>query len=280
MSQFKSLHRSEFSSKIKKTKRLRYSLKESIKRIINPQRLTQLLHIVRPTWDVVVGPLTYQEDGLATNHVASFLEDERFVKAYQAGKATRSWNDSDLRWRVYVACWAAEKGSQLKGDFVECGVFRGGISMAVAKYTDLAKSDRQMYLLDTYTGLSAKYSTEEERAVKFHMRKYDDIANEVRNTFSTFPNVHIVQGAVPETLTQVPSSKIAYLSLDMNSAIPEIAAAEYFWDKLVPGAVMVLDDYAYGIIHSGQKSAFDKFATARNVSVLSMPTGQGLIFKP
>ena len=65
----------------------------------------------------------------------------------------------------------------------------------------------------------------------------------------------------------------------MNCAVPEIAAAEYFWDKLVSGAVIVLDDYGW-VCHIEQKLAFDEFASRKNVQVLVLPTGQGLIFKP
>jgi hypothetical protein len=65
----------------------------------------------------------------------------------------------------------------------------------------------------------------------------------------------------------------------MNCAAPEIAAAEYFWDKLVPGAVIVLDDYGWKI-HYEQKEKFDRFAARKGVRVLALPTGQGLIFKP
>jgi hypothetical protein len=65
----------------------------------------------------------------------------------------------------------------------------------------------------------------------------------------------------------------------MNCVAPEIAAAEYFWDKLVPGAVVILDDYGWEA-HYEQKLAFDRFAARKGVMVLTLPTGQGLIFKP
>jgi hypothetical protein len=39
--------------------------------------------------------------------------------------------------------------------------------------------------------------------------------------------------------------QVAYLSIDMNNATPEIAAANYFWDKLQPGAPILLDDYGF-----------------------------------
>lgn len=50
----------------------------------------------------------------------------------------------------------------------------------------------------------------------------------------------------PETLDQIQSTSISYLHLDMNCAPPEIAAIEFLWSRwLVPGAIILLDDYAY-----------------------------------
>jgi hypothetical protein len=65
----------------------------------------------------------------------------------------------------------------------------------------------------------------------------------------------------------------------MNCVEPEIQAANYFWDKLVSGAVMILDDYGFGP-HIEQKKAFDIFAKEKKVEILSLPTGQAIIFKP
>jgi hypothetical protein len=65
----------------------------------------------------------------------------------------------------------------------------------------------------------------------------------------------------------------------MNCVYPEISAAEYFWNKIAPGGIIVLDDYGFDK-HINQKEAFDEFANKRGIQVLSLPTGQGLIFKP
>lgn len=80
------------------------------------------------------------------------------------------------------------------------------------------------------------------------------------------------------TLDQVKNDKISFLSIDLNCAAPEIAAADFFWDKLVNGASIVLDDYGWAK-HIVQKHAFDDFARRRGVPILSLPTGQGLIIK-
>ena len=65
----------------------------------------------------------------------------------------------------------------------------------------------------------------------------------------------------------------------MNVMEPEIAAANYFWDKLVSGGVMILDDYGFPA-HIVQKRAFDDFAKQKKVPLLYVPTGQAIIFKP
>jgi hypothetical protein len=53
----------------------------------------------------------------------------------------------------------------------------------------------------------------------------------------------------------------------------------FFRERLVPGALMLLDDYAYRG-HRPQKVAMDRFAQTRANKILSLPTGQGLLIKP
>lgn len=226
----------------------------------------------------VVGPLTYNQDGLATQHNCDFIKNKRFAHAYKMGKATGSWGDSDIQWRAHVLCWAAQKGMSIEGDFVECGVNKGGGASVVLHYTELYKTTRKFYLLDTFNGLIERYISKDENKMGIHPGRYEECFDSVQRTFAEFPNVIIIRGAVPETLAEVPTIKIAFLSIDMNCVEPEIAAAEYFWDWLAIGAVMVLDDYGW-TKHILQKIAFDRFATDRGVEILSLPTGQGLIIK-
>lgn len=228
--------------------------------------------------ELVTGPLTYNWDGLATVHNCDFVRDGRFMKSYQLGKSTGSWGGEQIHWRAFVACWAADKGSRLEGDFVECGVNRGGLSRAVLDYVNFSALDKTFYLLDTFCGLEDRWISDAERARGIRPNGYEECYAGALKTFEGFRAV-IIRGAVPETLHQVKAAKVCYLSIDMNCAAPEIAAAEYFWDKLVPGAVIVLDDYGWRG-HEEQKAAFDRFAPERGAAVLPLPTGQGLIFKP
>jgi O-methyltransferase len=218
---------------------------------------------------------TYTEDGLITCRINDFLFAEKFARAYETGKATGSWGEMDLRWRVYVCCWAAQYAMKLPGDFVECGVNRGGMASAAMKYAEFSESNKRFYLLDTYCGIPnhAKGSSADLEL------NYTECYEDVRRTFAHIPNVHVIRGAVPSTLPKVESSEIAYLSLDMNNSIPEVAAAEFFWERIVPGGVIILDDYCYSEHYKDQNLAFGNFSRRMDTQILALPTGQGLVFK-
>lgn len=234
--------------------------------------------IAGPGW-----PVTYNADGLATVHNCDFTADPRFAEAYRLGAATMTaFAGIDLRWRVFVCCWAAQQAAARGGDFVECGVNTGVLSRAVMHYIGFDRMpERTFYLLDTYAGIPDEQISGAERArgIAEHNRFYPDCYDQVRATFAAFPNARIVRGRVPGTLTEIESTRISYVSMDMNVAEPEIAAGEFLWPRLTSGAVIVLDDYGWRP-HIAQKIAWDRFAAARGVGVLALPTGQGLIVKP
>jgi O-methyltransferase len=249
-------------------------------KIFLPTRIVAALRVLKdPDLHLSAGKVTYNQDRLLTSHNCDFMNDKRFSRAYEKGKETGSWGASNIHWRAFVACWAAEKARMIDGDFVECGVNKGGLSRTVIEYINLNTLDKKFYLLDTYEGLSEKYISDEEKKNGITPGGYEECYNLVKKTFSEFDNVLIIKGTVPDTLTQVTSEKVCYLSIDMNCLEPEIEAAEFFWDKLVSGAVMLLDDYGWAE-HILQKRAFDEFAKRKDVMILSLPTGQGLIIKP
>lgn len=225
------------------------------------------------------GKATYNQDGLVTSHYPGFAADDRFGAAYAAGRSTGSWH-GDLHWRAHVVCWAAARGAALKGDFVECGVNRGGYALTAITYTDFKSLGKRFYLLDTFEGLVGHQLSEQELRAGLRAGGYRPCHDHVLETFAPYGDcIRIIKGVVPETLSQVDADCVAFLSLDMNATEPEISAARYFWDRLVPGASIVLDDYGWRS-HSAQRIAFDEFARARGVPLLSLPTGQGLILKP
>jgi hypothetical protein len=100
----------------------------------------------------------------------------------------------------------------------------------------------------------------------------------IRANFAEWRNAIIVQGAVPEIFARIEFGTVAFLHIDMNCAFPERTALEFFWDRLSPGAVVLLDDYAYHG-HECQRDSIDAVARERGTEILSLPTGQGVIIK-
>lgn len=221
---------------------------------------------------------TFCEDGLATTHNCDFLSDPRFLRALALAERTDSWKGGSIRWRAYIVCWVSQFVIHLPGDFVECGVNKGGFARLVIDYADLGSSGKTLHLFDTFHGFVPELLRTEEAGIAAAYT-YPDCFDEVQKTFAPFPFVDIVQGPVPQTLSSRKIDAVCFLSIDMNCVEPEIGAAEFFWPKMVSGAVMVLDDYGFPL-HIAQKIAFDDFASKHGVSVLCLPTGQGLIFKP
>jgi hypothetical protein len=222
----------------------------------------------------------YDQDSLRTVHNHDFMEDPDFIAAYQRG--VRADKDYKMHWRVHVALWVASHAKNLNGDFVECGVNKGFVSLAVMTYLDWNSLNKHFFLFDTFCGIPEESISEEEKKqgrIEFSREQYSECYEAAKANFAEFKNVHLIRGIVPDTLSSVNIPKVCYLSIDMNCAEPEIAAAEFFWDKMVSGAIAVLDDYAY-VGFDEQKKAFDKFALNKGIKILSLPTGQGLYIKP
>ena len=222
----------------------------------------------------------YDQDGLFTNHYHEFMREKPFKAAYQRGIQAVGI-DYHWHWRVHVFLWAFEQAMKLDGACVECGVNKGFMTSAAFSYVNWNKLTKSAYLFDTFTGLDVTQLNNEEKQIgrdKQFAELYTDVYDDVKKNFSEFKRVHLIKGSVPSSLKSVKIPKVAFLALDMNNAYPEVEALKFFWPKLVKGAFVLMDDYCYNGYYP-QKKALDKVAKTLKTSVLSLPTGQGLIVK-
>lgn len=243
-------------------------------------------------WSLVNRPEpSYDHDNLAVWHRnPDFLQEPRFKTAYNRGmnsghhicREPGSNTDVHIEWRVHVLLWAARHAALLPGDFVECGVNTGIYSLAVCDYLDFNRLGKEFYLFDTFAGIPLGQITERERAlgrIEENAAWYGECHEIAQRNFAPYPKAHLIKGAIPATLSAVDIPQVCYLSIDMNIVEPEIAAINFFWDKLSPGAPVILDDYGWSGF-APQKEAFDEFAARHGVAIANLPTGQGLLLKP
>ncbi|MBI2684730.1 MAG: class I SAM-dependent methyltransferase [Acidobacteria bacterium] len=228
----------------------------------------------------------YAEDGLITVHSGSFREDPCFAQAYARGIRSSNGVDPHFDWRVHVALWAAQTSLRVPGDFVECGVNAGFISSAIMQYLDWNRVDRRFFLIDTFSGpVLDQFSEGEVQAARLDFAvaamnagAYVTDIERVQAIFAEWPSATVIRGVVPEVLPTTPIDRVAFLHIDLNCALPEQAALEFFWDRLSSGAAVLFDDYAY-LGHDCQRRAIDHLARRLQRTVLALPTGQGLIIR-
>jgi len=220
--------------------------------------------------------VTYNMGNLITNKNCDFMKEPEFIESYNAGM--KQYDSECNQWTLHIIQWAIFHAKKLQGDFVECGVNKGKSAMSTMTYIDFKSlKNKKYYLFDTFCGLDKEFSTKEE--YDRHKNDYSDCYDYIKRTLGKYPNVVIVKGTVPKTLSQVDIQKVAYLHIDMNCALPEKEALKHFWSKLVSGAIVILDDYG-GLKFFEQKKVADDFCASVGVKVLSLPIGQGLIIKP
>jgi predicted O-methyltransferase YrrM len=106
-----------------------------------------------------------------------------------------------------------------------------------------------------------------------------DLYDRVRGKFQSYPQVRIFKGNIPEVFEGQSPRSIAYLHIDLNEAPAELAALESLFERVVPGGIIVLDDYEWSGPYRNQKLAEDPWFDARRHKVFPLPTGQGLVIK-
>lgn len=174
--------------------------------------------------------------------------------------------------------------NRIRGDFVECGVWRGG-SMMAAAITLLRNADdeRTLYLYDTFEGMSAPTDVDvsvtgqnashliatSERDESDHLWAYSPLQTVQANLRATgFPpnRLRFIAGPVEETIPMMLPGEIALLRLDTDWYESTLHELTHLYPLLVSGGVLIIDDYGHW---KGARKATDEyFATLANPPLL------------
>lgn len=239
-------------------------------------RLGDFLQGIQLSINQIVPQGVFAGDNLFTIHRnLSFLDDPDFMMAFEANRLHDESYTAEVErsviWRTHVLAWAAHHCLRVDGDFVECACYRGTSAKILCDYLGFSKTSKHYYLYDLF---------EHDDTMQHHTMALHgvDLFDYVRRRFSAYPNVHVVKGSVPHVLREVSPQKIAFIHLDLNNAAAEVGALEVLFDRVLPGGVIVLDDYGW-LAYREQKIAIDAFLASYKIKVLELPTGQGLVLK-
>ena len=177
--------------------------------------------------------------------------------------------DYDIRWRIHTILWAALHSSKLEGDFVDCGGGFGFFMSSIYSYLNFESLNKKYYMLDSFQGTHPNHGIN-------HFSRLGDWYEDVLKNHGNKKNLKIIKGYIPETLNQIDSNKISFLSIDLNSASPEIDCLNMLWDRIVNNGLIIFDDYGFS---NDQRNAHNDFAKSKGLSIMSSPTGQGILIK-
>jgi hypothetical protein len=173
---------------------------------------------------------------------------------------------------------------QVEGDFVECGVWKGGSVMLIAAtLKQLNHFDRKIYLYDTFEGMSKPTEQDVCYTNESAMSDFSKLTNsetqtcawancpldEVRNNLATieYPQEQFffVKGKVEDTIPQTMPGAICLLRLDTDWYESTYHELLHLYPLLIPKGVLIIDDYGHWL---GSKQATDEYFTQHQISLL------------
>ena len=161
------------------------------------------------------------------------------------------------------------------GSIVECGVWRGGGCMAAAlALLDDNAFDRDIYLYDTFLGMTAPTeadkraedgltaqtcldrSTDKTTAI-WCVANLDDVRTNMAATGYPAHLIHYVEGPVETTIpANLPKAPIALLRLDTDWYESTRHELEYLFPLVADGGIVIIDDYGHW---AGARRAVDEY---------------------
>ena len=150
----------------------------------------------------------------------------------------------------------------LPGDIVEIGVFKGSGIATFSKFVDIycPNSNKQIIGFDIFDPEKSQIILDKDTSNnKTQMNNvYSRINNQDRTIEAVTQNLEnmclnkkykLIEGDVENTLPQFlienPGFRISMLYIDVDIERPTYNALKYLWDRVLPGGVIVFDEYEY-----------------------------------
>jgi O-methyltransferase len=248
-------------------------------------RLAGLVRLPRPVArgiDAAYGRLSgwvYAADGLATVHYSPFLEDAEFSQLYN--RMARDWYPDeviDARWRMWMLTRYALHARNLSGNYAEFGTYRGGCAWMLLSTVGLDPT-RRFHPFDTYTGIPGDKLTDDERKAGLSGHLSDTSVDYVTALLEPWdPIPQLWPGDVFNTIPAADTGALVFVHMDLNAAAPTLHVLEHMYDRVVPGGIVIFDDYGWSG-YEDQRGAIEAFLRDRPEELIALPTGQAVLTK-
>lgn len=229
-----------------------------------------MVKIAKKTIVKILGSLGYK---LIEVHDPIIDKDENFKMIYDKCKKY-TMTSKERMYALYKSVEYIVKNN-IPGNFVECGVWKGGSSMLIAQTLIAFNSlNRKIYLYDTFEGMSQPTefdninankkinvvdSWENQQKEDYNEWCYASLKEVKKNmSLTKYPknNVNFIKGKVEDTIPDKIPSKIALLRLDTDWYESTKHELNHLFPLLSNKGVLIIDDYGFW---SGSKKAVDEY---------------------
>ena len=218
----------------------------------------EILHRVRDPRFVIDSSLRILVEGW------DLISPSEFASLYRQVRSYTMCSNARLR-GLHRAVRHVEK-HRIPGDIVECGSARGGSAALMGLTLLRLRSQRNLWLFDTYEGLPAPSAQDPDfELAELFTGTHVGTLSEVRELFQRLEigeNVQFVKGLFQETLPVIAMGQIAVLHIDGDWYESVKVCLECLYDKVVGGGVIQFDDYGYW---KGARRATDEFLEKRGI---------------
>lgn len=162
--------------------------------------------------------------------------------------------------------------NNIKGDIVECGVWKGGNILGCLEYMRFHRMDNSVWLYDTFEGMTE--TTEHDvdfnnNSGEIWIGRCDSTISEVKKIVNenNYPEnkINFIVGDVSKTLLEkenIPEC-ISLLRLDTDWYKSTKDELDFLYPKLITGGVLIVDDYGHW---KGSKKAVDEYFKSKGLS--------------
>jgi len=155
----------------------------------------------------------------------------------------------------------------IPGDVIECGVCNGGTAAILAHFATRSPQARLVWLFDSFAGMPETTALDGPAAPAHIGQEVGTIENVERALAlvgADQERVRIMPGWFQDTFPRVSIQKIALLNIDADWYESVKLCLETFYERVVPGGFVSIDDYGYW---PGCKVAVDEFLAARQTRI-------------
>jgi O-methyltransferase len=195
--------------------------------------------------------------------------NERVRSTFGVGRMVRlvrpyTLVDPDRIKNLYTLAHRVE-AERIPGDVIECGVYNGGTAAVLARSATRSRIKRTLWLFDSFQGMPATTEVDGLEAKEYVgqvLGSTKKVREVLRKAGADLDRVKIVEGWFQDTFPTAPIYQIALLNIDADWYESVKLCLETFYDRIVPGGFVSIDDYGHW---PGCRRAVDDFFAARQL---------------